>query len=63
MTNTGVWQGIHGVFTPGGDPAWKCPFCGGSEHVYGIESPETYSQHCSNCNANLKYPWEVKDKQ
>ncbi len=53
------WEQIEeDILTPGGDPAWRCPVCKGSFHVYGIETPESKSNKCSNCNTDLKYPWE-----
>lgn len=50
----GIWKPVHGVLTPGGDPAYECPFCGGGRHVYGIESSHPLTK-CPNCLARLKY--------
>lgn len=36
----GEWEIVQGVFTPGGDPLKRCPYCKSpdSEHLDGIES-------------------------
>ena len=54
------WQELHGVLTPGGDPCYVCPVCGKGQHVYGIESPESYTHTCANCGNTVVYPWEAK---
>ena len=40
-------------FTPGGDPVWCCPVCGGDKHVMGIET--SYHEHyeCKDCGAKM----------
>lgn len=52
----GVWEHVHGVFTPGGDPMFRCPFCHGrySEHVSGIESHKVWN-YCPVCGVKLTY--------
>lgn len=47
----------HLYITPGGDPVWICPVCGGGHHVYGIENlqPET---RCEDCGLQIDgYKW------
>lgn len=51
-----LWQHVHGVLTPGGDPAWVCPNCGGGQHVYGVENINHPVKVCPNCGVSLKYP-------
>lgn len=46
------------VFTPGGDPLWKCSECYRGEHVYGIESCES-KEYCPDCGSRNLYPWEM----
>ena len=48
------WKPLHGVFTPGGDPAYECPVCGKGSHCYGVENPKAYDV-CPNCGTELKY--------
>lgn len=54
------WKRVVGVFTPGGDPCWRCPNCGGDEHVCGIESLYAEHHECKECRTKLIYPWEEK---
>ena len=49
------WEKVHGVITPGGDPAWKCPICGKGEHIYGVEHENNKLDSCPNCGASLTY--------
>ena len=56
-----TWEEINGVFTPGGDPCFICPGCGGGKHVYGIENNNPMYV-CPDCGIVLKYPWEEKSK-
>ena len=51
----GFWQHLPGVMTPGGDPAWYCPFCGGGRHVCGIETQMNHLDICPDCGAPLSY--------
>jgi len=51
----GQWLKIHGVFTPGGDPAWFCSICKGDEHLYGIECLENKHEVCKNCGSHNEY--------
>lgn len=43
----------HLWITPGGDPVWVCPVCGGGQHVYGIENPHRQSK-CKDCGAKIE---------
>lgn len=52
------WEQLHGYFTPGGDPVFRCFNCGGDEHLYGIESLGNYHHKCKDCGADMMYPWE-----
>lgn len=59
-----VWEKIHGVFTGGGDPAWKCPICGKGEHVYGIEHIYEWTHKCKDCGTEkIYYPWEKDEEE
>lgn len=53
-----TWEEVTGVVTPGGDPAWRCPVCGGSGHIMGVETLDNHINKCDQCGADLKYPWE-----
>ena len=53
----GIWVKVPGYATPGGDPVWACPKCGGTEHVNGIETVN-YKLFCENCRERNYYPWE-----
>lgn len=45
-------------FTPGGDPVWICPYCGGGRHVYGVENTNEPMKECSDCGmAITDYEW------
>ena len=55
----GTWVCVHGVFTPGGDPLYVCPLCGGGQHVNGVEHPE-HLDRCPACGARLAYPGEAR---
>ena len=46
------WIAVHGVFTPGGDPYYECPYCGWGR-CYGIEHLEPMPEKCPNCEAEL----------
>lgn len=52
------WQKVIGVCTPGGDPCFRCPNCGGDEHVCGIEHEYNYHHECKKCKTYLLYPCE-----
>lgn len=52
-----VYEEVQGVFTPGGDPCYKCPKCG-YEHVYGIESTTGPYHICPKCKTSVYYPYE-----
>lgn len=43
-------------FTPGGDPVWKCPYCGNGLHIYGVENWNHPEEKCKDCGRKLKYP-------
>ena len=51
----GQWVKIHGGFTPGGDPCWRCSNCGKDEHLFGIEFRRNYHEVCSNCGSHNWY--------
>ena len=53
ITN-GKWKRAIGYMTGGGDPCWKCPCCGGSLHVKGIEHPEPHPKYCKDCGARIE---------
>lgn len=53
-----MWQKVHGYVTPGGDPVWKCGYCGGDEHVYGIETLRNRQRICHECGRPQMYPGE-----
>lgn len=56
------WKDISaGLFTPGGDPVFCCPNCGGDKHIYGIEFTEKYHHECKECRTKLIYPWEDEE--
>lgn len=57
LSKKGTWVKVHGYYTAGGDPVYKCSNCGISEHVYGIEHPEKRSR-CNVCGSFNKYPGE-----
>lgn len=46
--NTSHW------FTPGGDPVWICPVCGGGRHVYGIENANEPKTECPDCKTKIQ---------
>ena len=50
----GRWEVVKGVFTPGGDPLLRCPFCMAkeSEHLCGVESRVDWN-YCPNCGAKM----------
>lgn len=50
----GRWEVVKGVFTPGGDPLLRCPFCKAkeSEHLCGVESRVDWN-YCPNCGAKM----------
>lgn len=52
----GYWEKLKGLFTPGGDPLYRCPICKSeeSEHFHGVER---YSNrhYCPTCGARLEY--------
>ena len=50
----GRWEVVKGVFTPGGDPLLRCPFCKAkeSEHLCGVESRVNWN-YCPNCGAKM----------
>lgn len=56
------WKEIDGIITPGGDPCYMCPNCGGDRHLYGVENTENYHHECKECKTKLIYPWEKKDE-
>lgn len=58
VIGTYVWQEVKGVFTPGGDPCWRCPNCGGDQHVMGIETSYNHHNECKECKTKLIYPYE-----
>lgn len=45
----GVWVQVNDpcLFTPGGDPVYRCSLCGKGDHLNGIEFP----QHLDKCPA------------
>ena len=57
------WIKEHGICTPGGDPYWICPECGGGGHCYGIERVDGPYDHCRDCGIELHYPWEKKNEK
>lgn len=57
-TAVGEWVIVHGLYTPDGDPVWKCSNCGKGVHVYGVEHGSyvaDIAEHqwvaCPNCGA------------
>lgn len=44
-----MWRKVHGYVTTGGDPVYACGFCGGDEHVYGIEHTKGKHRVCAAC--------------
>ena len=54
MPKDGKWQRAIGYATGGGDPCWKCPCCGGSIHVKGIEHPDPHPKYCKDCGARIE---------
>lgn len=48
------WKKRVGVVTPGGDPAYECPCCGGGRHLNGIEFREEWD-YCPDCGQRLEY--------
>ena len=52
----GFWEQVHGLFTPGGDPLYRCPICKSeeSEHLHGIECYRN-RHYCPTCGAKLEY--------
>ena len=50
----GVWETVHGVLAPGGDPLKRCPYCKSreSEHLDGIEHPSRW-MFCPICGAKM----------
>ena len=57
----GRWVEVSGYMTPGGDPVYICSVCGKSEHVHGVEHPESRLM-CHFCGSRNFYPWEKKDE-
>ena len=55
MSHKLLWvkDNSHNWITPGGDPVWICPVCGGGWHVYGIENPRKQSE-CKDCGAKIE---------
>ena len=51
-----------GGFTPGGDPIWECGHCHKDQHVYGIETQDTFHHRCKNCGSINYYPWEKNNE-
>lgn len=49
------WKSVDGVFTPGGDPLYVCPVCGGDRHLFGIENVENEHFTCKECGAYNRY--------
>lgn len=49
-----VRDNTNNYFTPGGDPVWICPVCGGDRHVMGIETLDNEHYRCRDCGAILK---------
>ena len=43
-----LWRRVPGVFTPGGDPYYECPFCMYGR-CYGIEHPHPMPDACPKC--------------
>ena len=54
----GQWLIVHGVFTPGGDPCWRCSNCLGDEHVYGIETAYNKHEVCKHCKSHNEYNYD-----
>ena len=50
----GEWEVVSGVFTPGGDPLKRCPYCKSeeSEHIDGIENQCRWNW-CPVCGAKM----------
>lgn len=44
----------HNWITPGGDPVWVCPVCGGGRHVYGIENADESRVVCPDCRNKIE---------
>lgn len=53
-----IWRKVRGAATPGGDPCWECPVCGGGHHVMGIETQNNFTNICSNCGAIVFYDFQ-----
>ena len=56
-----TWVKVPGYYTPGGDPVWICPKCGGSEHVNGIETVNK-KKVCEQCGQRNYYPHEFNKR-
>ena len=54
LPKSGKWKRATGYATGGGDPCWKCPCCGGSLHVKGIEHPYPHPKYCKDCGARIE---------
>ena len=52
----GYWEKVLGIFTPGGDPLYRCPVCKSreSEHLHGVECWHDRC-YCPTCGARLEY--------
>ena len=54
----GKWEKLKGTYcTPGGEPVYVCGFCGGSQHLFGVEFRKR-KMVCDRCGAINSYPWE-----
>ena len=56
-----TWKRVYGYTTPGGDPVWACPNCGGTEHVDGIET-HNHKEYCEQCGQRNYYPYEFNKR-
>lgn len=56
-----IWKSCPCQITPGGDPAWRCPKCGGDLHVMGIETRYRKHNICAACGCFLLYPHEYEE--
>ena len=60
MSHELLWvkDNSYNWMTPGGDPLWRCPICGGGQHVYGVENADQPKEKCRDCGVEIDdYNW------